>query len=361
MRRDGWRSPNTHDRPHENFTHWRYTSRETSPPFLPPFRPRPTSPTRPSMMSIVASCPRPDRTAATRRAATALELGLALPLVCSLAVAVVLVHGPDGRRLVASVGDRGDRLLPSHDWQTMLGRLSQDIHGCLQCVAPMDACGTKNWWATEISVDDAETLAASPSAIFIRRATAIDGPTARVLGRSTALIVFEALDALSCDAAAGLAGHAAGIRLDAVVTLEPDAARSLGSCRGPLSLNGLPSLDADVARGLAAHRGHLSLNGVEQLTPQAAALLATHDGEVCLNGLTSISAPVAAALARHRHRLNLNGLETLDADVATALAGFRGSLLSLDGVTQLADEADEALHQVPGFSLLRFERRPPPP
>jgi hypothetical protein len=82
---------------------------------------------------------------------------------------------------------------------------------------------------------------------------------------------------------------------------------------------------------------------------------------VCLNGLTSISAPVAAALARHRHRLNLNGLETLDADVATALAGFRGSLLSLDGVTRLADEAAEALLQVPGFSLLRFERRPPPP
>jgi len=291
------------------------------------------------MISIVASCPRQDSTAAARRAATALELGLALPLVCLLVVAVVLVHSPDGRRLVASVGDRGDRLLPANDWQTMLGQLSRDIHARLRGVAPADACGTANWWATALSADDAETLAANPSAIFIRRATTVDGPAARALGRSTALLVFDALDSLSRDAAAGLAGHAAGIRLDAVVTLDPDAARSLGRCRGPLSLNGLRSLDADVARELAAHRGHLSLNGVVRLAPEAAALLAMHDGEVCLNGLTSISAPVAAALARHRHRLNLNGLATLDADVATALAGFRGSLLSLDGVTRLTAKA----------------------
>ena len=46
-----------------------------------------------------------------------------------------------------------------------------------------------------------------------------------------------------------------------------------------------------------------------------------------------------AALARHRHRLNLNGLEMLDAGVATALAGFRGSLLSPDGVTRLTVKA----------------------
>ena len=67
-----------------------------------------------------------------------------------------------------------------------------------------------------------------------------------------------------------------------------------------------------------------------------------------LDGLTTLSDEAAKALAQHKGTLYLNGLTTLSDEAATALAQHEGRSLSLPGLTTLSDEAAKALAQYKG-------------
>ena len=75
-----------------------------------------------------------------------------------------------------------------------------------------------------------------------------------------------------------------------------------------------------------------------------------------LDGLTTLSDEAAEALAQHKGHLYLDGLTTLSDEAAKALAQYEG-WLHLDGLRKLSDEAAVALRANPDIDLPnRFSR-----
>jgi hypothetical protein len=96
-------------------------------------------------------------------------------------------------------------------------------------------------------------------------------------------------------------------------------------------------LEDDAAEILAKHRGRLTLSKLILLSDASAQALSQHQGSVLeLNGLTNLSNEAAEALSKYQGVLCLNGIATLS-DVAASAFARRQSRVFLDGLTALPD------------------------
>ena len=140
--------------------------------------------------------------------------------------------------------------------------------------------------------------------------------------------------------------------LDGLEVLSDSAAEHLGKFDGAIFLNRLANL-TDVALGnLCQNASELSLNGLTCLSESAAVELQRFQGfNLFLDGLTSLPRNVASTLFDLHTRgdsleLSLNGLRNLDVESAFELRNFKGSSLSLDGLTDLSSVAAESISQI---------------
>jgi len=141
--------------------------------------------------------------------------------------------------------------------------------------------------------------------------------------------------------------------LDGLEVLSDSTAGHLGKFDGAIYLNGLVNLTDVALSNLCQNASELSLNGIRSLSESAAVALQRFQGfNLFLDGLTSLTGKAADALFNlHTENdsleLSLNGLTALDGEPAFALRNFKGSSLSLDGLTKLSAVAAESISLIP--------------
>lgn len=210
--------------------------------------------------------------------------------------------------------------------------------------------------------------------LFFNRLSELPHQIAEVLGKCRGDLNLAGLTRLSDAAASGLAEHKGGVlSLDGLTSLSDLAAASFSKHKGGLSLSGLTSLSDSAVASLSKHKEGLDLSGLTSLSDAAAASLSKHKGELDLSGLTSLSDAAAASLSKHKGGLDLsgltiltptaakslgdlkdplalNGLSEVTGDIARHLSRLRSSQwpsgLALCGITDLSDDAAEALQQL---------------
>jgi hypothetical protein len=113
-----------------------------------------------------------------------------------------------------------------------------------------------------------------------------------------------------------------------------------------LNLSGLTRLDL-CALPLFKKRStkwiSVFCDGASDFDEELGAIFPDHEGILSLNGLASLRKEQADALASHRGALSLDGLRGADAFTAWSLGSYQGSWLSLNGITELSDDAAELL------------------
>jgi len=219
--------------------------------------------------------------------------------------------------------------------------------------------------------------------------------TARMLARADRGLLLPSLRRISPEAARVLAAFKGGdLELPALVEIEPAAAEALAACPARLVMvglrkrfGGLPALTADdvplvrlmsreqvgarleslesldtpqavvTARALAAATTSIALPRVRRISVAAARELAAFKGNVlALDGLMDLAPDEAEALAAvQASQVRLNGLRELSPETAAALAhcGIPETTdLHLDGLLTLSPEAAEALAGFTGNRLL---------
>jgi hypothetical protein len=135
-----------------------------------------------------------------------------------------------------------------------------------------------------------------------------------------------------------------------VKTLTDAAARTLATITGELDLPHLEELSPAQANSLASHPGDLMLNAVPRLSKAAGFAFAQHRGRLRLDHLEEIDDEVADSLARHDGYISLHGLRRLHS-VPLARKIAEGKLLTFQSLTNISDEAIEALFESEGASI----------
>ncbi|MBU3679729.1 MAG: hypothetical protein FGM32_09015 [Candidatus Kapabacteria bacterium] len=160
------------------------------------------------------------------------------------------------------------------------------------------------------------------------------------------------------------------IDLDEYDAMDDDAAEILAQADGGLRLDGLKSISVESAKSLAKHNGkYLLLGGVTSISDEVAEALAEHRGGIAIDGVMSISVEAARALARHvspdgkgdpesRYAIfgamaraeGINsGFVMFNVDLEDHMVNYSPGFLLLGGITDLSDEAAEAIAQHEGW------------
>lgn len=158
------------------------------------------------------------------------------------------------------------------------------------------------------------------------------------------------LESLSETAIESLCRYKGDLKFNFLSSLPEAVAASLSTHKGELDLRGLKKLSDSAAASLSKHKGGLDLSGLTSLSDAAAASFSKHKGGLRLDGLTILTPTAAKSLGNRKDSLALNGLSEVTADIARLLSRLRSSQsyfgLSLCGITNLSDDAAEALQQL---------------
>ena len=144
---------------------------------------------------------------------------------------------------------------------------------------------------------------------------------------------LEEFTELDDDAAESLSKYEWGLYLRGLTSLSDAAAQSLSKHEGELELTGLTSLSDAAAESLSKHKGDFLGIGLTSLSDATAELLSKHEGDLALDALTSLSDAAAESLSKREGGLDLNGLTSLTIEAASFLSS--AGALSLDGLTEL--------------------------
>ncbi len=131
-------------------------------------------------------------------------------------------------------------------------------------------------------------------------------------------------------------------------SITKSAASLLASSTDTLDLDGITSLSARAARGLSRHAGWLSLKGLASISDAPVReLLSDRDRPprryICLDGLTTLSAVAEEAVLSSSAKVSLAGLRHVSDALAARLAiAKKDDDLELR-VTELSDQAAQAL------------------
>ena len=190
------------------------------------------------------------------------------------------------------------------------------------------------------------------------------------------ILELNGLKNLTDAAAESLSDFDGSLELNGLIQLSDTDAKRLSKHRGELSLKGLIELTDASAESLRKHHDSLDLSGLKKLSDVAADSLSHQIGYLSLNGLTDLSDAAAQSFAKHNGPVNIpyklqdklkiyeteekvltkklvdhvsslrdlpTNLYTRIEDAAAESLAKRVGYLSLDGLTELSDNAAESL------------------
>lgn len=198
----------------------------------------------------------------------------------------------------------------------------------------------------KLSPEAAAALSRHRGDLFLNALVKLPKRVADHLTRHQGNLHLHGVSRLS-DAAAEAFGKRTGyLCLQGVERLSPAQAQLLAGHRGALLFNRL-EVDEAVAAGLSRHQGALVVPVGRGISLPTLALLVQHGGQLVLDGLEAITEREAEVLASQPHRRGIEGLSGLFVDrirhitppVAAILATHRAGDLSLQGITQITEDA----------------------
>jgi hypothetical protein len=210
----------------------------------------------------------------------------------------------------------------------------------------------------ELSVEQARLFGTYRGPLSLDGLESISDEALEALSQHEQNLSLSGIKSLSAKAANALGNHKGDwLNLNGLTELSPAAAQALGACKADsLELDGLKSLSSKAAENLLRRRGEddyrsISLDGLTTLSEPVArsrvGFLQEHDS-IYLPNLEDLAPDVAQVLASGTHYLTFPGLKQITNEVAEILANQQGESLSLDGLSELSDEAAYLLSKYQG-------------
>jgi predicted DNA-binding WGR domain protein len=147
------------------------------------------------------------------------------------------------------------------------------------------------------------------------------------------------------------------ISLNGLISISDSDAKLLSTCT-ITSLNGLKKISEVAAYNLTMHKHYeIELNGLNQITDKTVEALGEYPQILALDGLTNLSDEAADALSQKNwyakaFRLSLKGLKTITDNTAVSLSKVKSEIY-LDGLESISDVVSEALSRHEGGLSLR--------
>ena len=249
-----------------------------------------------------------------------------------------------------TIDDSAAELFQQYKWGLTLNGLTSLSDAAAESLSKHKGRGIELNGLTCLSDKAAESLSRYKGDLECDGLESLSETAIESLCRYKGNLKFNFLSSLAEAVAESLSTHKGELGLRGLKKLSDAAAASLSKHKGGLDLSGLTSLSDAAAASLSKHKGGLNLSGLTSLPDAAAASLSKHKGELDLSGLTILTPTAAKSLGNLKDPLALNGLSEVTADIARHLSRLRSSQwpsgLALCGITNLSDDAAEALQQL---------------